>query len=187
MQQSRQHEEDLDLKNKRTGLALFQISWIMAFVSLIVVNWQLRFQYRTWPPPDARVMDPLLPTVATAGLILSALLARRALTAIRHDDVTAFLRQWAATIGLGVAFVGIMVVEWLSASTATQYGVLFRVMTAFHGVHALAIGVFMVGVYRNARRGSYHAGHFWAVEGAAKLWYFVTIAWLLFYVVLYWI
>jgi hypothetical protein len=27
--------------------------------------------------------------------------------------------------------------------------------------------------------------HFWPVEAAANLWYFVTVAWLLFFVVLY--
>ena len=62
-------------------------------------------------------------------------------------------------------------------------------MTGFHVVHALAIMAVMLRVYRGGSRGEYSGGEHaaWAVEGAAKLWYFVVVAWLLFYVVLYWI
>ena len=38
------------LKNNRLGMNIFQVSWIMAFVAMIVVNWQLRFNYSQWPP-----------------------------------------------------------------------------------------------------------------------------------------
>ena len=185
--QQRSRDEDLDLKNKRTGLTIFQISWIMAFISLIVVNWQLRFQYRTWPPPEAQVMDPVLPTIATVGLLISTFFARRALHAIKAGRLQRFLLGWRVAIGLGIAFIAVMAFEWINASVATQYGVLFRLMTAFHGFHAFVIGAIMIIVHRKGQRGNYGAENFWAVEGAAKLWYFVTVAWILFYIVLYWI
>lgn len=72
---------------------------------------------------------------------------------------------------------------------ATQYGVTFRLMTGFHFVHALVILGIMIYVYRNGQQGIYTGDDHdsWAVEGTAKLWYFVTVAWILFYVVLYWI
>jgi heme/copper-type cytochrome/quinol oxidase subunit 3 len=50
----------------------------------------------------------------------------------------------------------------------------------------VVIGALLVRVYRSAMRGAYNSGSFWPVEGAAGLWYFVTIAWILFYAVLYW-
>ena len=43
-----------DLRNKRTGLAVFQISWILVFVCLVVVNWQLRWSQPSWPPPGVQ-------------------------------------------------------------------------------------------------------------------------------------
>ena len=51
----------------------------------------------------------------------------------------------------------------------------------------LAIAVFMGMIRRGARAGQYGPTNFWPVEGAAGLWYFVIFAWMLFYVVLYWI
>lgn len=183
-------QEELALKNKRLGLNIFQISWIMVFMALIFVNWQLRYSYTQWPPEGVEPLNPLLPTLATLGLLLSGFLARGGLAAVRRDDAAAFLRRWQMALGLGLAFIAVMAYEFLAvsdAALATQYGPVFRVMTGFHAIHALAIGLLMLQVYRYGRAGSYHAGNFWAVEGAAKLWYFVIVAWILFYVVLYWI
>lgn len=186
-QSPRSRDEELALKNKRTGLAIFQGSWILAFVSLIVVNLQLRYQQASWPPPEVEALTPLLPTIATAGLIISGFVARRGSQAMSQDEYATFKRTWLMTLVLGVAFIAIMVFEWLSIGGDTQYGAVFRVMTAFHGFHALVIGGLMVRVYRRGLAGYYHSGEFWMVEATAKLWYFVVVAWLLFYVVLYWI
>jgi heme/copper-type cytochrome/quinol oxidase subunit 3 len=186
----RKREEELALKNKRTGMTIFQISWIMAFVCLIFVNWQLRYQYASWPPPGIEPMNPLLPTIATVALLASVYFARAGLRAISIDVVDGLLRQWPRAIGLGATFFAIMVFEFMTISPAaleTQYGVVFRLMTGFHGLHALVIGLMMIYVYRNARAGLYTAAEFWTVEGTAKLWYFVAVAWILFYIVLYWI
>jgi len=38
-------------------------------------------------------------------------------------------------------------------------------------------------VHQNRAR--YNPVNFWSVEAAAQLWYFVVVAWLLFFVVLY--
>ena len=40
-------EADIRLKNNRLGMTIFQISWIMIFFAMIIVNWQLRFSYAT--------------------------------------------------------------------------------------------------------------------------------------------
>jgi hypothetical protein len=53
-------------------------------------------------------------------------------------------------------------------------------------VHALVIGGYMFNVYIHGRQGMYGQFDFWAVEAGAKLWYFVLVAWALFYIVIYW-
>ena len=175
------------LKNRRTGMTIFQISWIMVFVSLIVVNWQLRFRYEAWPPPGVEKLGLLLPTVATVALLISAVLARHALAAIQTERMSDFLKSWRVVMGLGVFFALIMVIEWIGVSFESQYGKVFRVMTGFHGTHALVIGGYMLKVFREASAGRFDRGDFWSVEAATKLWYFVTIAWIMFYLVLYWL
>ena len=183
---------DIRLKNNRLGMKLFQISWMMAFLAIVMVNWQLRFSYAQWPPAGVAAFNPILPSLATAALIASVWLVRQSLKALRGGAVAAFLNRWRLAIGLGLVFMAIIIYEFAAvsdAALATQYGQTFRLMTGFHFVHALVIAALMVKVYRNAEQGMYSGDESdsWAVEGAAKLWYFVTAAWILFYVVLYWL
>ena len=176
-------EELLALKNKRTGVTIFQISWIMVFVCLIVVNLQMRVNFASWPPPGVPPLDPMLPTLATLALLVSTWLARSGLRAIERDQRDSLRAQWRIAIGLGVAFVLIMAFEWLTIPFSGQFSTVFRVMVAYHAVHALVIGYIMIRVYQSAA--TYNSLHHWAVEASAKLWYFVTAAWILFYIVLY--
>lgn len=177
-------EELQDLKNKRAGMFVFQLSWIMAFVSLVVVNWQLRFS-PNWAPEGTQKADPILATFATGALILSVVLVKRALNAIQQNNAQACFTQWLSAISLGALFVMIMVFEWLAIPSGTQYAQVFRLMTGFHVFHAVVIGGYLIYVYQN--RHLYHAMNYWAVEAGAKLWYFVLIAWMLFYIVIYWV
>jgi heme/copper-type cytochrome/quinol oxidase subunit 3 len=173
------------LANKRTAVTVFQFSWIMVFVCLIVVNLQIRGSYPTWPPPGVDGLDRVLPTLATAGLIVSAVLAGRGLNALRRDNRAGFLTHWRGAVALGAAFIGIMAFEWVTVKFSGQYSDIFRVMTAYHALHALVIGWMMLAALNKARAGAYTAVDNWDVEGAAKLWYFVVVAWILFYFVLY--
>ena len=188
----RPSEADLRLRNNRLGMTIFQISWIMVFLAMIIVNWQLRFSYHEWPPAGVAPFDPLLPSAATLALLLSAVLVRRGLHALRRNRKGGYLMHWRGAIVLGVAFMAVIAYEFAAvsdAAMATQYGITMRLMTGFHFVHALAILAIMAHVYRSGAAGRYSGDEHdsWAVEGTAKLWYFVTVAWILFYIVLYWI
>lgn len=187
MEQQLSREELQALRNKRSGLAIFQFSWILVFVCLVIVNWQLRWSQPSWPPLGVEAPSPLLPTIATIGLLASVWLTRRAVQAIKADDQAGFLKNWRLVLALAVVFVVILIYDWISLPYSGIYSDVFRMMTGFHGVHALAIGVFMGMIDRGARAGLYGSGNFWPVEGAAGLWYFVVVAWLLFYTVLYWV
>ncbi len=187
MEQDLSREERQKLANNRTGMAIFQVSWILAFVCLVIINWQLRLGYTEWPPPGVEPMGRVLPTFATVALLLSVWLSRRASLAMQGGDRHAFLTQWGAAIGLGALFVSVMAYEWLIVPMGTQYGAIFRLMTAFHAIHALAIGLYMTNVYLKARQGGYTSYDLWWIEAGVKLWAFVAVAWMLFFTVLYWI
>lgn len=172
-----------DLRNKRTGVTIFQLSWMLVFVCLIIVNLQIRNNFVSWPPPGVAPLDSSLPTVAMVGLLISLWLVRAGLKAIANDQRELLRRNWGLALLLAVGFILIMAFEWWTVPISGQYSTLFRVMTAFHAVHALVIGYILFWVYRHAD--AYDKVHHWAVEAAAKLWYFVVVAWILFYVVLY--
>lgn len=189
---ARPRDVDIRLKNNRLGMKLFQVSWMMIFIALAMVNWQLRFSYVQWPPAGVRPLDPILPSLATLALMVSAGLAYRGLRSLRDGDVADFLVNWRLAIGCGLAFMALIGYEFAAvseAALATQYGATFRLMTGFHFIHALVIAALMVKALRDGGRGVYSGDEndSWEVEGAAQLWYFATAAWLLFYVVLYWI
>lgn len=177
--------ELLALKNMRTGVTVFQISWIMVFICLIVVNLQIRSNFVSWPPPDVQNLERVVPTLATIGLLASMFLARSGLKAIGAGNLDTFLSHWRLSLVLGVGFVLIMAYEWLNVQFSGQFSSVFRVMVAYHAVHAVVIGYIMARVYRTAQANGYTVKRHWNVEAAAKLWYFVVIAWIMFYVVLY--
>ncbi len=176
-----------DLRNKRTGLTIFQLSWILVFVCLAIANLQLRGAVVSWPPPGVEKLPLLLPTIATVALLVSMWLTRRASLAMKQDNVAAFTANWRLVLLLGAAFVVMMGFEFIIIPNSGTYSDLFRMMTGFHIIHALVVGAFMLRIGRGAQAGLYHSVNFWPVEGAASLWYFVGVAWLIFYVVLYWV
>lgn len=185
-------DAEMRLKNNRLGMNIFQVSWIMAFVAIIVVNWQLRFNYKEWPPAGVEPFSLVLPTIATLCLLVSSWLVRNGLNVLRDDHRETYLNNWRLAIGLGFTFMAIIIFEFFTvsdAALATQYGKTFRLMAGFHFIHALVIIGIMINIYRKSKQGMYMGDEnaLWAVEGTAKLWYFVTVAWILFYFVLYWI
>jgi heme/copper-type cytochrome/quinol oxidase subunit 3 len=91
-------------------------------------------------------------------------------------------------IVLGILFLGIMAQQFVAVTfDGSQFSSVFHLMVAYHAFHAIVVGMMMMIVRRNGLRGDYRDGHTWSVEGTAKLWYFVFVAWILFYIVLYWI
>ncbi len=183
-------EEELRLRNNRLGLLLFQGSWILVFVCMLVVYWWMGYQ-PGWRPTPEQAPDPILPTLATVGLIASGWLARRAWKTIEQTEPDAskapFIRTWQISLALGVGFFAIMMTQFFAVPTGEEarFGTIYRVLIGYHALHALVIGFMMFQVMRFAQAGRYHAENSWSVEATAKLWYFVVVAWLLFYAVLY--
>lgn len=176
-------------RNNRMGLAIFQGSWIMAFVCLALI-YVLMGAAPGWRPEDGQRPGILIPTIATVALLVSTWLARHAWQAVTRDEVQRFLNEWMIAIGLAGVFFVIMLTQFFALTPAAndlQYVELYRLMIGYHAIHTLVIGGMMIQVWRYGKAGRYHSGNHWTVEAALKLWYFVTAAWLIFYVVLYWI
>jgi heme/copper-type cytochrome/quinol oxidase subunit 3 len=190
-----QYEAQRRLRNNRLGIMIFQFSWIMVFVCLVIVYWQMGYQ-PGWRPTAEQAPHALLPTLATIALILSGWFAHRALKTVEATDPhyqtgqqPPFFRDWLIAIGLGAFFLVVMMTQFFAvpggAAEGEQFGLIYRVMIGYHAVHAIVILLMMVQVWRFGADWRYHQANYWSVEAAAKLWYFVVVAWLLFYAVLY--
>jgi nitric oxide reductase NorE protein len=189
-----QHEAELKLRNNRLGVTVFQISWIMAFVALIFSYWFLGFS-EGWRPSPELAPNPLLPSLATLALILSGVLARQALKIVertepkaKHGQAPAFSRTWLVAFALGVAFVAVMMQQFYAMPfdvEVERFGMIYRLMIGYHAFHAVVTLIMFFQVWRFGADHRYHSANVWAVEGTTRLWYFVIVAWLLFYAVLY--
>lgn len=188
-------EKEQNLSNNRLGVTVFQISWMMVFIALVVVYWQLGFT-DGWRPTAELAPDPILPLVATVAILLSGFFARRGWK-IAEDTAPdaqitgkpAFQQSWLIAIVLGLLFFGIMMQQFFAlqvdGTTEHRFGMIFRMMIGYHALHAIAILFMMFQVYRYGADHRYNSKNYWAVEGSTKLWYFVIVAWILFYVALY--
>jgi cytochrome c oxidase subunit 3 len=113
--------------------------------------------------------------------------------AIRENNQKHAVWGLAATVFLGIIFLGFQVYEYIHAYrdlnlklTSGVYGSTFFMLTGFHGFHVFLGALMLAVVLRRAIRGDFTADNHFAFEGASWYWHFVDVVWLGLYVVIYW-
>jgi cytochrome c oxidase subunit 3 len=166
----------------RIGLWLFLVSDTFVFAGLLVSRYYLFGGVR----PE---LNQILGLVITSMLLASSFFMNRAETAMAFGDTKAFFRGTLITIILGTLFlIGVVGVEWQIVPFTPGENAMasvFFTMTGFHAFHVLTGLIFLVIVYRNARKGLYSAERHWPVEAAAVYWHFVDVVWVFYYPALY--
>ena len=187
------HDARGGISNPVLGMLLFITSEVMFFGGLFAAYFNVRANAPQWPPEEFHETLQILPLVgpATVLLILSSFSCQFAVWAIRRDDRTAFLRNMAVTVVLGIVFLimqgtdyATLGSEGMSLSSGT-FGTTYYTLTGFHGAHVLG-GVIMLSVvlYRGMA-GQFSSRHHDAVEGASLYWHFVDVVWILLFSLLY--
>ncbi len=135
-----------------------------------------------------------IPTINTALLLASGVtltIAHHALQAGKRAKTIGWL---AATILLGVVFMGFQAYEYIHAYselnlklTSGIYGSTFFMLTGFHGFHVTMGAIMLSVVLFRLMKGHFTAEHHFGFEGAAWYWHFVDVVWLGLYVVVYWL
>ena len=168
----------------RLGLWLFLISDSFVFAGLLVTRLNLLGLTRPH-------LNQVLGFFVTAVLLISSFFMNRGETMMNNGDRKGFLRNVLITFFLGLAFLlGVVLVEWPTAiregvtPSSGPYGAVFFMMTGMHAFHVLTGLLFLMIVYRNARRGLYDQKTY-PVEAAAVYWHFVDVVWIFFYPALY--
>jgi cytochrome c oxidase subunit 3 len=167
----------------RLGLWLFIASDLFVFAGLFVSRFYL---LGAGVRPE---LNQLLGLGITAILLVSSFFANRGEIAMQYGDRKTFERSFLITIVLGVVFlIGVVGLEWQIAPHGPGEDViwsLFYTMTGFHAFHVLTGVIFLVVVFRNARKGLYDSERHWPVEAAAVYWHFIDVVWIFFYPALY--
>lgn len=190
------HDATGGISNPVLGMILFITSEVMFFAGLFGAYFNVRANAPHWPPIQANgeaFHVDMLPLVlpATILLISSSFTCQFAIWAIRRDDRTAFLRNMAVTVAIGVVFLifqatdySILGSEGVTLSAGT-FGTTYFTLTGFHGAHVFG-GVIMLSVvlYRGIA-GQFSSKHHDAVEAASLYWHFVDVVWVLLFSLLY--
>lgn len=172
------------------AMVLFISTESATFAAALASYFYLRFSAKgPWPPTADKAPDLLLPTVATAAIVVSCLpMLLGSALAGRRSRGGAALGTLGALAG-GVAFLVLQVLDWRSEwpeSTLSKdaYGSLFYALTGLHAAHVL-VGVGMLvfllaslAVRRTAARPRgpvYLVAMYWYFMGAVALAVYVTV------------
>jgi cytochrome c oxidase subunit 3 len=169
------------------GLILIEMSVVSAFV---VSSLYLQMMNKQWPPSGTEVPDILLPTLSLIVLLVSCVTMYLASKVINKNQIGRFVFYTFASVILALI---VLAIRWQAFHNFEfrwdehVYGSLVWTITGFHFVHVVsaAIGTAVIGL----------AGMVGFITRQRKIgvvvdtlyWNFVTLAWIPFYIVLYWV
>jgi cytochrome c oxidase subunit 3/cytochrome o ubiquinol oxidase subunit 3 len=177
------------------GMLAFLLSEVAFFSTLIVVyiifiGADARPGGRGGPTPTD-VLKLGLVACTTICLLSSSFTIHLAERALRQGSEGAFLLWWAATIGLGVVFLGGTAYEWrdlIEHGLTIQrnlFGSTYYTLVGFHGVH-VTVGVVLMLIFlalalgRQVTRENHHG-----VMLVSWYWHFVDLVWVVVFTVVY--
>jgi heme/copper-type cytochrome/quinol oxidase subunit 3 len=164
----------------------------MLFTGLLGGYLVLRYSVPMWPPAG----QPLLPLWAgAANLVFLAAASfgiHAALKAARRAGGPRVARGILLCLAAGMAFLTVLAVEWmqlhsegLSLSSGGTYGALFYTLTGCHALHVMAVWIWTAVLLPASLRDRFCPAYHHPVEMAGMFWHFVTLAWLILFVILY--
>lgn len=142
-----------------------------------------------WPPKGVEVLAAMkLPLLNTLILLCSGTTVTWAHHSLINGDREGLKKGLWLTIGLGVLFSALQVIEYIEAPFAfanLNYGTTFFMATGFHGFHVLVGTIFLAVCLFRAYKGHFTPKQHFGFEAAAWYWHFVDVVWLFLFVVIY--
>ena len=175
------------------GMTVFIVALTMFFAAGIVVYLLMRHIHQPWPPRGFPALPPIL-WLSTLDIVFSSITVQGAVLAARRDDKVGLRRNLAATLLLGLAFLGLQSYAWykiwtqvaVAADLSSTYLEMFYALTGLHAVHVLGGLVPLVVVTAAAYRGLYGRKRHGAVRYTAVYWHFLAAAWCAVFIVISW-
>jgi len=145
-----------------------------------------------WLAADIPEVWGSLVLVNTVILIISSVTLHFSHVALRNGNRSGFLKLMAATLLLGIVFIGGQVYEYYEfivhkgfTITGGIYGSAFYGLTGLHGLHVTMGAVLLGIVFLRGYYGQYSAERHTSVSTASMYWHFVDVVWVFLVVVLY--
>ena len=128
--------------------------------------------------------------VRAALAVVAAFAAVSALSALQENKIKTFRNWLIATMGLGVLFLGIEMLEWIElfghgVTHQTLFGSAFFTLTGFHGLHVIIGLVWMIFLLVRTLRNTMSAKDSMGLEVFGLYWHFVDIVWIILFTIVY--
>jgi cytochrome c oxidase subunit 3 len=154
-----------------------------------------------WPsagPGFQEAFSPMgawgIPAINTLLLLSSGVTVTIAHWALKENNRSQLIIWLAATVLLGVVFLGLQAYEYAHAYqelnlklTTGAYGSTFFMLTGFHGFHVTCGAIMLTVILFRCIAGHFTPDHHFAFEGVAWYWHFVDVVWLGLFIFVYWL
>ena len=210
------HFDDMEQQylSANLGMWAFLVTEIMFFGGMFAVYSVYRFMHPVAFAEGSAHLDVLIGTINTAVLLTSSLTVALSVHAAQTGRRRQLVLLLAATIVLGLVFLGIKFYEYqhkwhehlvpgphfhlpdehfklreyadrIDPRRVQAFFGLYFTMTGFHALHmVIGLGLFLYLLLK-ARRGAYSAAYSTPVEMCGLYWHFVDIVWVYLYPLLY--
>jgi cytochrome c oxidase subunit 3 len=163
----------------KIGMWMFLATDAMGFGALLMAYAVLRVHADQWPDTQER-LEILQAAFMTGALVTSSFTVTLAVRAARAGRETARLVWLAATIVLGLSFLGGQVLEYQHLATGPRpmgvstdvFAGTFYAVTGYHGLHVLVGLLILIALLLAGRPRAR------SLEVAAIFWHFVDLAWI---------
>ncbi len=170
------------------GLVIFLVSEAGLFGSFFMYYGHQRL-LRDYPwPPEGFEIPADATSINTAILVASSFTCELALWSLWKSNRRGLIGWLAATLVLGLAFLGLQVHEYMTIGFTPQdepVGAAFFSLTGLHGVHVFVGALLLTFCLVRAIRGHFSPGNHPALAGTAIYWHFVDIVWIILYTLVY--
>jgi len=135
-----------------------------------------------------------IPALNTLILLTSGATVTWAHWGLKEHNQKKLVLGLAATIALGLLFVGMQTYEYLHAYGELNltlksgvYGSTFYMLTGFHGFHVTMGTIMLIVILVRAMKSHFSPHNHFAFEAVAWYWHFVDVVWLGLFVFIYWL
>jgi cytochrome c oxidase subunit III len=170
------------------GIAGLVLVETVVFATLVATYFYLKIHHVEWPPAGTKEPDLLLPTINLFVLLTSSIPMHLADKGVTRDDQRALRLGLLGSIGLGIVFLVIKVIEYSDVAyrwDTHAYASIVWTITGFHSAHVVALILKTTIITTMAFRGRFHAEDRLPVTVNGVYWHFVAVIWLPLYFVLY--
>ena len=145
-----------------------------------------------YPSPKEVISPWQIPLLNTLLLLTSSVTITFAHHAIKEDHRDKVVKWMAATVALGVVFMGFQIYEYIHAYSDLDltlasgiYGTTFFMLTGCHGAHVTLGAIIIFVIMMRYKRGHFSAKQHFGFEAAAWYWHFVDVVWVCLFFFVY--